>query len=634
MMRSNKHLVVGLALVGLATVAACSKQGAEPTAFGVNVTVDATGLTADERKAIITDKLTVVSDKAGDTPVIRMMSDLPKAIQGGTVKFHYEPGANITKNDKLTFELDVIGTGSKIIASGTSETVQLAANAVDAKIILSSSGGNDGGQNDGGNNSDANPGDIVNPNGKANGVACLTDDECGTGFCTDHVCCNERCDDVCVACNQAPSKGTCTPYAVNTDPELECAPKLPPATTDDGGTADASGEAGAAEGGVVADGGSADAPPVDAGPVLNTPDGGFMTMPKTCGGTCGGARACKFPGAETPCGTGFCNTSTQQAAFSCDGTGTCSPVLTQCQDYSCTPATGACGNATKGCSTPSDCLDSDYCTGGGKCMPKKGDSISCSLPSECQSGNCNGDTGAKVCCNTACDGMGQTCTEAGHVGQCQCMGVTCAAGVSCQVFYLDADHDGFGDPSGTIANGRAVAGCMGSPPTGFVADKTDCDDANSNAFPHQPMFFGSPRANGTYDYDCNGSDDKQTREYPNGTCQFCGGTANCAATTTSCTGTTATGSFQCPLESTNLILALSSDPGDTGLVSRAAAIGIQPIPRPIYGECCGCKADDKSGFTVVGGVKCGSYAYKHTCGTCNGSTENADTQVYTQQLCH
>jgi hypothetical protein len=35
----------------------------------------------------------------------------------------------------------------------------------------------------------------------------------------------------------------------------------------------------------------------------------------------------------------------------------------------------------------------------------------------------------------------------------------------------------------------------------------------------------------------------------------------------------------------------------------------------------------------VGGVKCGAYNYKHTCGTCNGSTENADTQTYTQQTC-
>ena len=40
--------------------------------------------------------------------------------------------------------------------------------------------------------------------------------------------------------------------------------------------------------------------------------------------------------------------------------------------------------------------------------------------------------GAAVCCNSACDAP-FTCTET--PGKCKCPGVTCAAGVACQVFY-------------------------------------------------------------------------------------------------------------------------------------------------------------------------------------------------------
>jgi hypothetical protein len=419
---------------------------------------------------------------------------------------------------------------------------------------------------------------------------------------------------------------------------MECVAKIPTGPpADDGGATDASPEAGAdagVEAGADASGAGSDAATdADMTTIINTPDGGFMTMPKACGGTCGGARACKYPGTETSCGTAFCNTRRDQAAFVCDGNGGCGPSLTTCKDYSCNEATGACRTQ---CSDPLHCEAEDYCTGGGTCMPKKGNSISCALPSECASGNCSGAAGASVCCNTACDGMGLTCTESGHVGQCQCQGVTCAAGVACQVFYMDADHDTFGDATGTIANGHAVAGCAGSPPAGFVADKTDCDDNNSNAFPTQTAYFGTARANGTFDYNCSGADDKQTPEYPSGFCRFCGGTANCAATTTSCTGTTATGSFQCPLEGSGIIvyqpvgtLMSTSEPvAASEPTSRAAAI----LPPPILRECCGCHTDDKSGF--VASIKCGAYAYKHTCGTCNGSTENADSQLYTQQMCH
>src|SRR5262249_4941295 len=155
--------------------------------------------------------------------------------------------------------------------------------------------------------------------------------------------------------------------------------------------------------------------------------------------------------------------------FVCDGMGGCAPTLSDCSHYTCRDATSACGTS---CNGTSDCLSTDFCDGNTQtCKPKKGNGLTCASPDECASNACSGPDGGKVCCNTPCDGQGQSCTMAGNVGKCQCQGVTCAAGIACQVFYRDADGDTYGDATGTIAANTAAAGCMGStPPAGFVAD--------------------------------------------------------------------------------------------------------------------------------------------------------------------
>ena len=61
-------------------------------------------------------------------------------------------------------------------------------------------------------------------------------------------------------------------------------------------------------------------------------------------------------------------------------------------------------------------------------------------------------------------------------------------------FCLDADSDGFGDA--TI--------CMSGFQPGFVADATDCNDADPDIRPNQTTFFEAPHAGGTFDYDCDG----------------------------------------------------------------------------------------------------------------------------------
>ena len=74
---------------------------------------------------------------------------------------------------------------------------------------------------------------------------------------------------------------------------------------------------------------------------------------------------------------------------------------------------------------------------------------------------------------------------------------------STATFYLDADHDSFGDA------GAKTTACVAPP--GYVADATDCDDDNAQAHPGQLEWFAVPRADGSFDYDC---DDAEELRYP------------------------------------------------------------------------------------------------------------------------
>jgi hypothetical protein len=617
-------------------VGACSKTGSPPTGFGVNVTVDGSAVSASDRMKIATGQLHVLSDKTGATVITRSVEGFQSAIAGGIVRFHYTPGADVVAGNSLTFELDGLDAAGAIVASGTSPKVLLAATAVATTIPLT------GTSTDGSVPGDGSPGDAttgdVNPDGKANGTGCLTNEECGTGFCTDGVCCNEKCDDVCVSCNQPTANGTCTPYAAGVDPEMECGAKINVAPTPDAGTTgDASSEAGASDASSEAGAGDAAAAMSDAAASdaaasdaeqITEPDGGFMTMPKACAGSCGGGRSCQYPDSKTSCGTAFCNSRKDVASFVCDSNGGCGVTLGNCTAYACADDKGACRTS---CSAHTDCLTTDYCASDNTCKDKKANGIGCATGDECVSGSCSGG----VCCNTACDTAPLSCTTTGSVGQCKC--AECTTG-PCQIFYPDTDGDGYGDLNATYGHG-AVAGCMNVPPAHFVADNTDCDDNNVNAHPGQAAYFGTPRANGSFDYNCdgNGTSDFGTPEYPGIACRFCGSPGSCGTSPTVC-ASGATESYQCPQE--NLLIERLSEPislpggaGDPSsrLVPVEPIQPVQPIQpiQPIGYYCCGCHPGDKTGFTTA--VKCGAYAYVYTCGSC-GSTGLVQG-AYTQQTC-
>jgi len=65
-----------------------------------------------------------------------------------------------------------------------------------------------------------------------------------------------------------------------------------------------------------------------------------------------------------------------------------------------------------------------------------------------------------------------------------------------QRYYADQDADGFGDPS------QAILSCASSPPAGFVADSTDCNDQDARINPAAP----EGPCDGV-DNNCNGSAD-------------------------------------------------------------------------------------------------------------------------------
>jgi hypothetical protein len=360
-------------------------------------------------------------------------------------------------------------------------------------------------------------------------------------------------------------------------------------------------------------------------------------------------RSCKFPGSATSCGKAFCNSSKEVASFACDGTGSCNITLSACTGYACDDASGMCKTQ---CAGHDDCVGAGtYCNGmTSMCAPKKSNGISCANGAECASGNCIAAGANSVCCNTACTGAGLTCAT----GQCVCPGVTCGAGVSCQVFFQDADGDTFGNRAGTIAAGTARAGCAGTPPAGFVADNTDCDDGDANAKPGQTLWFDMPsKGLGTFDYNCDGMMQKETPEYVGLSCKFCGAVGSCDATTTTCTAANQTASFVCPQELAVFTkfseeLDISIQPHMSLLPPRPninpAAQTVPPrdvvIPPggvvlpPKLPQCCGCQAKNKTGFRSA--VNCGVSGTQYTCGSCSaaGGGASAMTQSAKVQRCH
>ncbi|MFT5587521.1 MAG: hypothetical protein ACI9VR_005131 [Cognaticolwellia sp.] len=76
-----------------------------------------------------------------------------------------------------------------------------------------------------------------------------------------------------------------------------------------------------------------------------------------------------------------------------------------------------------------------------------------------------------------------------------------------QLFYLDSDADTYGRKQDFTEE-------LCTAPDGYVANPDDCDDENADVNPSQIYFFESSTPKGSWDYNCDGSDEKGYPAYP------------------------------------------------------------------------------------------------------------------------
>lgn len=118
------------------------------------------------------------------------------------------------------------------------------------------------------------------------------------------------------------------------------------------------------------------------------------------------------------------------------------------------------------------------------------------------SNDCNdGSNQANPNKTETCDGIDNDCD--GSTDEANAQG--------CTTYYRDYDGDGYGDAS--------LSQCTCSTQGYFdVTNSSDCYDNNADVRPNQTSYFSSDRGDGSFDYDCNGAQDKKYTA-SNGSCR-------------------------------------------------------------------------------------------------------------------
>lgn len=194
--------------------------------------------------------------------------------------------------------------------------------------------------------------------------------------------------------------------------------------------------------------------------------------PLAAGTTCAFAADCS----SGACLGGFCCTASCPAAAcdmnkvvspTCDATGACKTVSTDCGLYAC--ASAACKTT---CAADVDCGSSAFCSGSA-CVAKKANGVAATAVNECTSGV----VADGVCCDKACDGVCESCatgtctpaTSAKH-GTCPAAGTDPCSAYGC---------DGVDGKSCAKRPGKEVTCRTGSCEDGVETASATCDGSGA-----------------------------------------------------------------------------------------------------------------------------------------------------------
>ncbi len=325
---------------------------------------------------------------------------------------------------------------------------------------------------------DAGTGIEARPDGPTNppstkfavGTVCIGNADCATGFCVDGVCCDTSCTGSCQSCAVTGKIGTCAP--VRSAEDDTC-----------------------------------------TGTSICNPSG---LCRRDIGETCSGS---------SDCATGNCVDGVCCGSASC---GTCLSCGVAGSLGSCTPMPRLTEDADSGCTGASTC------NGVGDCRAKNGQA--CVAGADCASQQCVDG----ICCESACTGTCYSCNQPGKLGTCApldhaedpiaaipcagsafceaalagtaicrpkisddqfcAFGWECASGV-CATYYRDVDGDGYGHDPVTV--------CGKQPPAGTTAAGGDCCESAANTHPGVTAYSSVRNACGTFDYNCDGREEKQ-----------------------------------------------------------------------------------------------------------------------------
>jgi hypothetical protein len=492
---------------------------------------------------------------------------------------------------------------------------------------------------------------------RGKGSACTANDQCGTGFCVDGVCCENACAGKCQYCANPSARGTCAPVRAGvmdprasaglTDPARACLDQGPASCGDDGrcdgnggcqkyangtpcraGRCDAT--ANTETGAATCQGGTCRVPAARSCAPFRGCNGvrcvaqcgsdAQCAAPNVCAdGTCGkravGAQCsrnedCAAPGicAQGRCCSGPCNS----ACVSCNlaGTvGTCTPVPVGGADPSNTCRDDACNN---GCNGAGGCRREAVGTscGAATCSGTTIMSRTCSAEGACLTSSSPCPTG-QMCMGNRCvmpakAGLGEACVAGGDCASGACVGGRCCAsacGDACKQCTAATMWQCGNKPNGIDCGGgrTCTAGVCAKKPAGAVCqDGVECQSGSCVGTRCCANSCSGPPCK-----TCNAASAWACVNLPNET--SCGGELVCRAG--SCVTRCPTGQITCDGACVN--------PDNSPVHCGGCRIACGPGATCIKGKCSGGGDDEcKGNLTSCNGVCVNTKVNAQNCGTC------------------